>query len=692
MNYNTVQILLFLLPTLINGHGYLSCPKPRQYRGLGQDLIVNGTKIGWTKWVGITVPGDKSFNPGLGNVPNLNAAIGGGTANEDVGSSATGHGVCGDIGSRKGFTAGGTYGATPARGVYKQGGVIDVQVRITAPHAGHFEFRLCEERGPGLSTPATQECLNKHVLEIDSSTPDYPAVVDGYQQNVGLNAKLSGEYKCKVSGGDAATHTDPTATSNQSKWPYGSCCNGGGTCSPPASNKDRYVSNYATPTIVEGHSVYKINLKIPAGVTCERCVLQWTWQTGNSAGTFPESFWNCADIAIKPANYTGTTGCGVNDTNDGGNSVAANPTPTPNPSPNNSNPTPTPTANSTSSFCSTTWAEYGGGKKANCIPCVQDNDCPAGRSCWSETYCTERQLCGKTGDDDCGASPSPSPTPNSNSSSSTKEIDWLSLFTSPSARSVTVAPGTTLNFSWTGSHNVLKLPSASALDDCDFTTWENVGGENLTNPETPTTSGVSYVVSANAANGTKLYFACGVGGKTGHCAVGQALTVTVQESGQTTIVTVKGPESDFTCPSTEANRKCNTFKAKCTAWCNGLVAQTECAKTDGAFPEGYALNVCQCKDGTTLKATASCVYPTSDTVISVVCTNAQYCNGRGIAVAPTDANTHNACFCECERGFSGLRCESNSDVNQNVNGGGRRAEFHFGLYFATIPFVLSFFV
>jgi hypothetical protein len=62
---------------------------------------------------------------------------------------------------------------------------------------------------------------------------------------------------------------------------------------------------------------FKMRFKLPAGVTCDRCVLQWYWLTGNScvppgdprgdkvqmgtcgkSPTPPEEFWNCADIAI----------------------------------------------------------------------------------------------------------------------------------------------------------------------------------------------------------------------------------------------------------------------------------------------------------------------------------------------------------------------------------------------------------
>ena len=79
----------------------------------------------------------------------------------------------------------------------------------------------------------------------------------------------------------------------------------------------------------------KMAFKLPASLTCKRCVLQWHWVTGNSCtapgtppnfakpnlqecgkdGANPEEFWNCADINIvntggkvpAPINGNGTT-------------------------------------------------------------------------------------------------------------------------------------------------------------------------------------------------------------------------------------------------------------------------------------------------------------------------------------------------------------------------------------------------
>ena len=183
-----------------------------------------------------------------------------------------------------------------------------------------------------------------------SSTPGYPGVLN-YKGMKGMSKNGDGGwYKCKTSGG----HSDPTSKTPQLKWPHGTCCNSGGTCSNPADNKDRYVIEYAPGG--GGNKEYEIHLKLPA-VTCDRCVLQWAYQTANSRETYPETFWNCADVTIKATTYTGQTGCTVGD-----NSPPPPPPPPPatspspvSPSPSSQSPSPpTPTPPKTyKGWCST---------------------------------------------------------------------------------------------------------------------------------------------------------------------------------------------------------------------------------------------------------------------------------------------------------------------------------------------------
>ena len=77
----------------------------------------------------------------------------------------------------------------------------------------------------------------------------------------------------------------------------------------------------------QGAGDYTITLRLPSGLSCEHCVLQWWWTTGNNwMGNQPETFVNCADIKILSAS---------------GNPQAD--TASPNPQPDTAAPNPQPT-------------------------------------------------------------------------------------------------------------------------------------------------------------------------------------------------------------------------------------------------------------------------------------------------------------------------------------------------------------
>ena len=45
---------------------------------------------------------------------------------------------------------------------------------------------------------------------------------------------------------------------------------------------------------------YNIRLRLPSGFTCNHCVMQWIYTTGNNwMGLRPETFINCADVKIQ---------------------------------------------------------------------------------------------------------------------------------------------------------------------------------------------------------------------------------------------------------------------------------------------------------------------------------------------------------------------------------------------------------
>merc|ERR1712109_424523 len=66
--------------------------------------------------------------------------------------------------------------------------------------------------------------------------------------------------------------------------------------------------------------IYNYNLILPRGVTCDQCILQWHYNTGNSYGTSPETgeqclgcgaqetFRGCSDIRITGRTNSTTAG------------------------------------------------------------------------------------------------------------------------------------------------------------------------------------------------------------------------------------------------------------------------------------------------------------------------------------------------------------------------------------------------
>eukprot|EP00121_Abeoforma_whisleri_P005545 Awhi_evm1s5028 len=175
----------------------------------------------------------------------------------------------------------------PVSQTYKSGQVIDIQIAITAHHKGHFEFWLCDQ------AEVTFECLNKyHLVRVeDSSHPLSP-----------IDTKFPERY-----------HLEPSCAGN----------------SPNDFDKENLAS------YLPGSQRITMKYKLPKGVTCEHCVLQWWWGTGNSCvipgsksfnypqdtcsswnnaglsecgnGGYPEEFWNCADIKITNGNIPTTT-------------------------------------------------------------------------------------------------------------------------------------------------------------------------------------------------------------------------------------------------------------------------------------------------------------------------------------------------------------------------------------------------
>ena len=92
------------------------------------------------------------------------------------------------------------------------------------------------------------------------------------------------------------------------------------------------------------------------------------------------------------------------------------------------------------------------------------------------------------------------------------DINWNAGFSDPAARNQTAAAGDSLKFTWTGGHNVYRLASKDAFDNCDFTDAANLGAASPVS--------VQQLTDLDANNAA--YFACRVGS---HCSSGQKLSV-----------------------------------------------------------------------------------------------------------------------------------------------------------------------
>jgi len=49
----------------------------------------------------------------------------------------------------------------------------------------------------------------------------------------------------------------------------------------------------------QGSGWYRTQLRLPAGVRCNRCIIQWNYRAGNNPGNTQETFRGCSDVRIN---------------------------------------------------------------------------------------------------------------------------------------------------------------------------------------------------------------------------------------------------------------------------------------------------------------------------------------------------------------------------------------------------------
>jgi len=200
------------------------------------------------------------------------------------------HGLCGD--PKQGAAVVANWRDEPyltptsVQRTYTPGEVVEFQIELNAHHQGHYEFRICDTGLDGTSLEsreAGQQCLDTWLLQ-----------------------RAAPRASCQSP--DSDPDCQPLDEDHPERW-------------------------YLPPTSGSGE-VHKMRYRIPTDLRCSHCTLQWYYSTGNTcfyddgyvayfekmagagwpasdwytqglgvcgSSSFGEEFWNCADVAVLPA-------------------------------------------------------------------------------------------------------------------------------------------------------------------------------------------------------------------------------------------------------------------------------------------------------------------------------------------------------------------------------------------------------
>lgn len=319
-----------------------------------------------------------------GHVPTFPAAL------PENPNTAFRHGLCGDASSGNGVSDQKFLNLAPSiQGIYTSGGAIDIEIQITANHAGLHEFYLCDQPAEMLKSAADgQKCLNKYPLKRAAPGP----------QNTPINSASAGTWYMPDDASDGDV-SDGAAT-DQARW---SASSQQQVTTAPRSTEQRDQGQHA------GAQIMKLKYWLPEGVSCEHCVLQWYWRTANSCNpegyesggflrttkpewaraegmgacgsagvAYPEEFWNCADIKVVGG---GGSSPDSPDQDPADQVQVEEPVPEPEPEPtppaDPSTPAPTaaPTSASTGGTCQSAWGQCGGKNHQGPSCCVSGYSC-----------------------------------------------------------------------------------------------------------------------------------------------------------------------------------------------------------------------------------------------------------------------------------------------------------------------------
>lgn len=302
MSWHGLVLIAFVLAAVLQpvaSHGYMSRPKSRNYvKHLeGGEYCPHCYQSGGPAAV-------KSRGQGIWPTTN------------DYGS----HGLCGDPGQgqqekpleQEVYML---YTTAPQES-WTAGEVVDIQITITTHHKGHFEFRICDKKLDASSVGSHklgQECLNQHLLMREPPDVAYSNCVPN----------------------DSRADCQPIDPEHPERWYL-----------PPPGDSGVQVAykNFSDDDAVDIHAegvIYTMKYRIPRGLSCTECTLQWQWSSANSClpdgsyltyfkamqkarwnasewcpwctsgwatcensccpkdEAFGEEFWNCADVTVN---------------------------------------------------------------------------------------------------------------------------------------------------------------------------------------------------------------------------------------------------------------------------------------------------------------------------------------------------------------------------------------------------------
>jgi len=170
-----------------------------------------------------------------------------------------GNGICGD-GNQWPFSSDYlNYYNGPVK-TWTAGTVVEVEVKVTAHHKGHYEFSICDQVING-SLQNAQACLDKWALE--RATPE----------EAGLT---------KCAAGDRRPGCQPIDPRHPERF----------YLPPPGFS-------------VDGGNTHRMYLKVPQDLACDACTLQWRWWSANSC--IPASDYSCYASELSAHGFTASS-------------------------------------------------------------------------------------------------------------------------------------------------------------------------------------------------------------------------------------------------------------------------------------------------------------------------------------------------------------------------------------------------